>query len=67
MAKRKLPGLNSPAARPSAKAEQEVDQPRYRFIKRRALERNVQKTDGVDDETADNFAKAILDVPKARL
>ena len=63
-------GLNSPSARSSAKAGQEkagqeVDQPLHRSVKRRELERNVQIANGVDDETADNFAKAILAVPRA--
>jgi hypothetical protein len=65
VAKGKMAGLNSPSARSSAKAGQEVDQPLHGFVKRQELERNVQIASGVDDETADNFAKAILAVPKA--
>jgi hypothetical protein len=67
MAMHKMPVPNPTCAQSTAKAEHEVVQPRYLSIKGRELERNVQKADAIDDETAENFAKAILDMPKERL
>ena len=67
MAKHTTTAPNPPSARSSANDGQESDQARCSRIKGRVLEGNVQILGAVDDETADNFAKAIAHGSKTRL
>jgi hypothetical protein len=64
VAKRELPGPIS--IRSSAKGA-ETDQLPRQSPRGPVLKSNANKADTVDDETADNFAGVILDLPKARL